>query len=332
MGHRRDLPPLHLLDQASPQATPAALAWVVDHLEALGEDPRDMLRWCGGTPMQAAAASVGLDGATRLAAAGSMMLALSALRRELRRRPDKTPLHCWSLSSLRAARLLRDLWPITLHLNVLPDDRVLNYLKRRGVSVATAGVVLRRRLIERGLDPGRVTPKPLPPVETVRRRVSLGRAAVRQRWGVADTVPVVAVLSDPPAAQDAFRASMVVNLVAEATGRDLRLLVHPHQHSRPRVQTLVEGYGRPHSLLQDPDLAAPWRVLPGCDAALLLDAPAPLAARYATALDLPVVAYDRPDHRETLVEHDPARVWWVHPKERKKLSDRLEHGALAAAR
>ncbi len=320
-----DADELHLIDQA----TPTVLAYIDDHLRERGLEPARHVCWAGGTPMLSAARSVGWGEEARRSRVASWGLALGALRRELRERGGVTHLHCWSMSSLRAARVLRDAWPIMLHLVVMPGPGEVRYLRKRGVRVATAGRVLRRRLIGAGLDAALIDPMPLTPLGAARERVLEGRDAVRGRWGVPEDLPVVAVLSDPPGAQDALRAATVVNLVAEAAGREVRLLVHPEQRARPRVQTLLDRYRQPERLLQDGAIAAPWRVLAGCDAAMLLDAPAPLAARYAAAINLPTVAYDQPDHREALDGIDPGRVGWVPPDEAKKLPDRLQHGALA---
>lgn len=169
------------------------------------------------------------------------------------------------------------------------------------------------------MNPSPSDPEPAAPAQ---------RAALRRGWGITDDTPVVALLSDPPAAADAWIAAMTVGLVRAASGGNMRLLLHPQQHRRARAQDHLDRGPDADLFIQDARLARPETVLAGCDAALFLDDPAPRAARHAVAAALPVAAPDTPAHRAALAA-TRARVGFAPGGIPKKLADRLLHHALA---
>lgn len=316
---------LHLIDQASPQASCATLALLAD-------------RGCstlllGGSVLRRRAEAAGLQNATCLPVpAGNAVWAVPTLRRWLANHAPGLELHAWSLSCLAALRWSGHGQPLKLHL-VAPLDRTglrrLRRLDNAHLRIHTAGQTLREGLIRHGFEPAKITAQPLPDLDTLRPRLSATRDAVRERWGIDDTTQVVALLSDPPTAADAVDGTLGLNLVAEATLHELRLLVHPEQSARPRMQAILDRYGHPDRMIQDARIATPWEVLPGVDAALLGSAPAVLSARYAAAAGVRVVAPDLPIHRETLADAEHAH--FAVSAEPKRLADRLQHAALRLA-
>ncbi|MEM6459531.1 MAG: hypothetical protein AAF710_09090 [Planctomycetota bacterium] len=315
----------HVIDAAGPWANPVTLA------EIAGRGEPTLLVGDGG--LTAAAAAAGLTRAARLpAAGGDARWAVANLRRFFRSAGPVRSLHAWSPTAAAALRWagLPSGARRTLHLTATPDACQLKRIGglARGWDVQTASPRTARRLRGVGVETAMIDAMPARGVRPAAdAHAGPARAALRARWGVDDDTPVVAAWADPPAAADTMRAAMTVNLVAEAAGRELRLLVHPLQHARARTQDLLDRYGHPDRLIQDAGLAAPWSVLSGLDAVMLGDDPAPLSVRYALAAGVPVVAPDTPDHRHAVGD---AGVSYALTGEPKRLADRLLHGALGS--
>ncbi|MEM9883332.1 MAG: hypothetical protein AAF800_10480 [Planctomycetota bacterium] len=312
-----------MIDTAGPWASPVTLA------EIAGRDEPTLL--IGGRDLAVAASTAGLTRAVRLpATGGDARWAVADLRRFFRSAGPIRSLHAWSptaAAALRWAGLPRGLRR-TLHLTATPDARRLRLIRRlaRGWDIQTASPRAARRLRGVGVEAAIRDAMPAAGVRPADDgHTQEAREALRRRWGVDDDTPVVAALADPPAAADTMRAAMAVNLVAEAAGRELRLLVHPLQHSRARTQDLLDRYGHPDRLIQDAGLAAPWSVLPGLDAVMLGEDPAALSVRYALAAGVPVVAPDTSDHRRAAGD---AGVSYALTAEPKRLADRLLHQAI----
>jgi len=313
---------LHLIDQVSPQATPATLILI-----ARLQQPVLLL---GGTPLQRVAEAAGLGHATRVGVpTGHAMWGLPALAKALREQSQPRDLHVWSISCLAALRWVGGPAQHTLHLVIPPnaaDLRRLRRLDHPALRIVVHGQTLRDDLIAAGFAASRLRAQALPGLDATRAQLTGDRDALRTGWKLPGDGLVVALLSDPPAEADTNGATMAINLAAEAAGRDMRLLVHPHQTQRPRIQVVLDDYGHGNRMIQDAALATPWRVLCGCDAAMLGETPAPLSARYAAAAGLPIVAPDTPMHREALA--GAKRVHWAVSAEPKRLADRLQHRAL----
>ncbi|MEM1356202.1 MAG: hypothetical protein AAGC44_14650 [Planctomycetota bacterium] len=134
------------------------------------------------------------------------------------------------------------------------------------------------------------------------------REAVRNRWGLSPNDQVIALLCDRPAAQSALPASLTIVLAQEtrrAQNADdarqakrlaptpaptLRLLIPPDLAKLVDAERVYTEAGYPDLLLQDPDLAYPWSVLPACDGALIINPQlAGLSAIWAKAANLPTI-------------------------------------------
>lgn len=316
--------PLHLIEQASPQAFPAALVLI-----ARTGEPALLL---GSTPLRQDAAITDLVHATCVSVpAGSARWGVWSLRRELRSVEPGREIHAWSLGCLAALKRLGRTSSTVLHLLTPPtpaDLRRLRRLDRPTLRYHVAGTPLRDHLIAQGFTAQRIELQDLPTFDEARAALQHDRAGLRAGWGITDDTPVVALLSDPPAAADARPMMTAINLLAMAADRPLRLLVHPQQFGRARTQTLLDRYGQPDRFIQDAGTAAPWSVLRGCDAVMLAEQPAPLSVRYAVAAGLPIVAPDLPIHREALADAPAEQVHFALTAEPKRMADRLQHRVL----
>lgn len=317
-------PPLHLIEQACPQAHPTTLALI-----AARREPTWLL---GSTPLKRAATAAGLTPERFVSVpTGSARWGYFALRQALKHVHPSRELHAWSIGTLAALLRLGRTSTLVLHLTTPPsadDLRRLRRMDRSTLRFRVGGDTLRAFLIAQGFTAERLELEPPLTLDQAREQLRGERPALRRGWGVTESTPVVALLSDPPTAAHAGPAMMCINLIASSAGRGMRLLVHPEQTGRDRIQTLLDGYGEAERFIQDAGLAAPWSVLRGCDAVLLGAAAAPLSVRYAAAAGLPIVAPDTPAHRDALIDADPAQVHFALNAEPKRLGDRLQHRAL----
>lgn len=334
---------LHLLDDRSPQACPTTLALLADTIA--GDTAHHRVLLLGGAKLEAMARSAGIHHAQRLGLPlGRPMLAPTSLARALARYRPLHMIHAWSDTALSAAAVFRGRVPRTLTLTQPPDAattrRYLRLMLHAGFDIETPTLALRDELHQAGLPGGRL--RHVPATLDFRRLSRDARTHRRARWRTPEHPPerpegnnpgsapagthVVALLSDPAWSATAGDAARIVTLVREASGQNVRLLVHPLQRHRPEVQDMLEGLNTPDLLIQDAALATPWAVLPAADAALLLGPAAPLATMWAMAADLPIVAPDLPHHRE-LLEPYPHACFAVSPQP-KKLAHALQHLAL----
>ncbi len=256
------------------------------------------------------------------------------LRRRIESLEPGQPWEVWSLATAAALRRAGAAGPIWLHLRELPGPAELRRLRRENLSqlkFVLPGEGLGQAWIDAGLPAESVivAPPALAAVtgtaDAAAESGGAGRAALRRGWGIEDPhFPVVALLSDTPAHADVGPAMLTINLTAEASGRELVLLVHPEQHGRRRAQLIQDALGVGHRLIQCPLTETPWRMLAGVDAGLLGHEPAPRSLAAAAAAGVPVVGPDRPWHRDHLDRHDCLAP----TAEAKKLADRLQHQAL----
>ncbi|MEM8737480.1 MAG: hypothetical protein AAGG38_03240 [Planctomycetota bacterium] len=331
--------PVHVVEQAAAATTPALLAYLADR-------DRDVLL-VGGPPLLEMAASVGLSPLGRVPAAkGRGAWGWPALCRwcakqgvgrvdnhlENEADQNKRPLYSWSINlavGLQGLSLLGGPRAAAVCLYTRPSARDNRRLRRLDTQAITVSEALRESVVADGLAPGRVATDAFPAAkqsERSRARLVGERATLREAWGVDEDLPVVALLGDPPDAAEAYHSMMAISHVAEATGRDLRLLVHPRQYLRVRKQSVLEMYGHPARYLQDARIGRPWEILAGCDAVIAGDQTAPLSLAHALGAGVPIVAADRPDHREALGSAD--HVFWAQSARAKHLAHRLQHDAL----
>lgn len=286
----------------------------------------------GSTPLRESAEAAGLRDARFIGVpAGSAKWGVFALRQALRDVDPGRELHTWSLSCLVAIKRLGRTSSTVMHMLTPPTPEELKQMRRLDrptLRWRVVGAWLHDYLIAQGFTPERVEREVLPTFDEAAARLQHDRVTLRQRWGVNDDTPIVALLSDPPLAANAAPMMVAINLISTAADRPMRMLVHPEQAGRARAQTLLDRYGQPERFIQDAGLAAPWSVLRGCDAVMLTQEPAPLSARYAVAAGLPIVAPDLPIHRSALADAPESLVHFALTAEPKRMADRLQHRAL----
>jgi hypothetical protein len=277
---------LHLIDAASVQAAPVTLALMADALGRLGAIEQHVLL-LGGSSLRHAAVAAGLTGdqvAYQPVPYGHALAGWFAVRRRLAQLTKPAPLdviHAWSIESFTFAALTLPKVPRLLSLTVTPAPPAVRWLRQlisriEGATLLPISNTIRRALLAGGVEESRV--RVLRPALDASRCAACDRAALRAQWNATDPAArVVALLGDPADAADAFDASYVAGLAAESLGRDhpqalnLRLLVHPATGRRMRAQRQMRQLDRGDRMVLEPRLSEPWRVLPACDFALVLD-------------------------------------------------------------
>ena len=274
---------LHLIDAAGPQATGTTLALLKDSQPPPGSGGARVVL-LGGSKLRLAAHGSGIRNPAALGVPfGHALGGIAAVKRMLKDWGRFDLIHTWSIGTLVLATLLQPRCPRVLTLTIPPTKRQAGWL---GVLTTIPGAsrsvllpisnTIRRAVLSAG------SPKAC--VHVLRPSIDLGRIprdrgqALRAAWGIHDDhTKVVALLGDPLGAADAMDAMMAVGLAAESYGSArpdrLRLLLHPDQHRRTRAQHALQIVGRSRRLSQEPGLAHPWTVLPGCDVALVPAAP-----------------------------------------------------------
>ena len=289
---------LHLIDQASPQASGATLQLLSEPLGRMGRvDQRVLL--LGGEALRREARDVGIRKPICLSVPlGQALPGLFAIQRRLRSLGAVDLVHCWSIGALSAAALLLRRVPKILTLTQTPSPRAVKWLRiltsESGglITILPTSSTIHRALLEGGVEP--LGSHVLRPGIDLSKVVLNQKAALRRRWGLHDeSQKVVALVSDPPHAADAVEAFLAV-LLADgsrvAQEMTLDLLVHPDQTHRLRADRLGRHLHRSRWVIQEPCLAQPWRCLGACDVALAIGPHAgSLSLLWAMSANVPIV-------------------------------------------
>ena len=262
----------------------------------------------GGASLERAARAAGVSDFVRVGVPmGSAVFGGRALRRELRRRGegDFDLVHCWSIGALTLATMMLRATPRLLTLTVPPTGRGTRWLR-----VVTSEVAGRAELlpisstIQRTLLMGGVNPRG---VHVVRPGIDMSRvipngrarAMLREKWKIEDPKAVIIGLaSDPPTAADAVAATIISRYAMETLlveGIDVRAVLHPFQRRRLQAKGMLRDLDGLRLIIDEPDIAEPWSVLPGCDIVLALGTQGPVRVRN---LDAIVTSSQRPITRD----------------------------------
>lgn len=281
---------LHLIDDASPQATPVTLAWMAATMSLPVDASVDVdtqqhtaeALLLGGDELGQAARFADLPNAQRQHVPfGRAVAGFPAFARKTRglQRPDLV--HCWSVGSLIAAAIRYPLVPRLLTLTVWPTTKTARALRQASTLMNPRKLHLhvphpswQTQLTHCGFThrsvhvlPPMVNPGLLDQAEPV--------AVLRERWQAEPEDRVVALLSHPTTAGNATTGVLELGiaclLLAYRQNHNCRhiLLVHPQQRRRLPAEQMVREFGGTWRVVQDAELAAPWRVLPGADAAMV---------------------------------------------------------------
>lgn len=149
----------------------------------------------------------------------------------------------------------------------LQTQFMLALLDQRPMPLLVSSSAVKREYSSLGL-PDRLLAV-LPPAVNPESAESAVRADLRRRWEVSTDIFVIGLLSEPVSWADARTAATVASRVA-VTGRRVKLLVHPSAAGRMQAERWSQRLNRGDLLIVDDDVAEPWRVVSGMDAALLM--------------------------------------------------------------
>jgi glycosyltransferase involved in cell wall biosynthesis len=124
------------------------------------------------------------------------------------------------------------------------------------------------------------------------------RQTIRSRWAsefkIDEHAFVVGLLAEPITYSDVYTATIIAARL-RISGRNVRLLVHPSASRRLLAQRLAREISMGELIVVADELAQPWRLAKGLDAAMILSAPtttrtSSLPMLWALASGTPVVA------------------------------------------
>ena len=182
-------------------------------------------------------------------------------------------LHAWSMPAAALAASVGPnksiiAGPLTNPPGPSISKRAIARINRCAVRVLCATTQLQRDWTAVGVDPLLVTGQ-FPGAGVDRKRIAPeDRAMLRGRWDADETTFVVGLLGEPANCVDVQGAVMAAVRVA-FTGRSVKLLTHHGAGLRCQAGNWAERVGLGDLLSVEDDLAQPWTVAPGLDAALI---------------------------------------------------------------
>ncbi|MFG0330267.1 MAG: glycosyltransferase [Phycisphaerales bacterium] len=264
---------LHLIDPTNPAVGACGAALLADLLAGQTVAARDSAVIVGGSGAERLARRVGLQTPDRIAPPAERgWLAATTLRRYLARRGPFDLIQAWSVSMLSLASTVAPTTPRAVMLLMNPDDDAeahwLRSISGGGEPVALAITnEIRRAWAARGA-PGERIHVLRPGLDFA--RVDGGvRGRIRHEWGVADETQVVAALAHPPSRIGGRRLGKAL-VIMRLRRLDVALVMSPGVRRRAAGAAIAEAAGEGDRLIFDERLDEPWRILPACDAGLLL--------------------------------------------------------------
>ena len=269
---------LHLIDPDPREAGACVLGLAADALARLDHHRHDVLI-IGDTSRMMLAARCGLRPFGGIPATlGRTALAKRGLARFLHAdeivngRYDL--IHAWTMPAAVVAAATRP-WhtiiagPLTSPPGPSVSKRAIMRINRCAVRVLVATPQLHRDWITVGVDPLLCTSQ-IPGAGVDRQRIAPeNRTLLRSRWGVDETTFVVGLVGEPQPRVDTQTTVMAAVRVIH-TGRAVKLIVHPGAGLRLAATRWVDQLGIGDLLVVEDDLAQPWTVAPGLDAALVV--------------------------------------------------------------
>ena len=269
---------LHLIDPDPCETGACVLGLAADAVARLDHHRHDVLI-IGDTSRMMLAARCGLRPLGGIPATlGRTALAKRGLGRFIR--ADEAVngpydlIHAWTMPTAVVAATVRP-WhtiiagPLTSPPGPSVSRRAIMRINRCAVRVLVATPQLHRDWIAVGVDPLLLTSQ-IPGAGVDRQRVAPeDRAMLRGRWGVDETTFVVGLVGEPQSRVDTQTAVMAAVRVIH-TGRAVKLIVHHGAAMRLAATRWVDQLGIGDLLVVEDDLAQPWTVAPGLDAALVV--------------------------------------------------------------
>ncbi len=321
---------LHLIDASSPQATATTLALMAQSLGRLGDTDQHVFL-LGGRGLKDAADAAGLHPASVLGTPfGKAVLGWPKVNRSIKNLGRIDLVHCWSIGALSLTAIKLRTIPRVLTLTTVPTPRSVRWLRMvlretQGQTVLLSiSSTIRRGLLGGGL--------PESTVHVLRPAIDMGmvdhdsRSTLRRQWGVrGDKTKIIALLGDTAHDADALAASKALNMVADSSamdGLDPRLLVRHDQINRQRIETVMRHLHKQYRIIQEPRMACPWSVLPGCDLAVALSANGGgLSLLWAMAANVPIIA--EATYAASEIVEDRHSALMVQPGSPKSIAQRI---------
>ena len=270
---------LHLIDPGSPGGGACTLQLLAEPLSRLNSVRQDVLI-IGHERHEQLARECGVEPTGRLTApfnqpalagfAGATLKHYIRVSEEARGQYDL--IHTWTSRSTLLAAMAAPNRKRVATLAVGPVNSFVMQLlgavlEYRPCPLLATSKSVRRDYIAMGLDAEMIDV--LQPAVHPEAVELTDRATLRTRWGVEPETFVVGLLAEPVNWCDAKAAVRILALAAESK-RDVRLVMHPKANRRIDAQAWAEKIGLDDRLIVDDEIAVPWKVVNGLDAALLL--------------------------------------------------------------
>lgn len=270
---------LHLIDPGSPGGGACTLQLLAEPVTRLNTVDQDVLL-IGHERHEQLARECGVEPTGRLTAPHNEPalagFAGSALKHYIREseeaRGQYDIIHTWTARSTLLAAMAAPQRKRVATLSVGPVNSFVMQLlgavlEYRPCPLLATSRSVRRDFIAMGLDDELIDV--LPPAVHPEAVELEDRAALRARWGVEKNSFVIGLLAEPVNWCDAKSAVRILALAAESK-RDVRLVLHPKASRRTDAQIWAEKIGLDDRIILEDDVAVPWKVVNGLDAALLL--------------------------------------------------------------
>lgn len=267
---------LHLIDPGSPGGGACTLRLLAEPLDRLGSVEQDVLvlgtrdhvelaARCGVAPR----GQLGIPTAAPAAALAGLRRFIAAYERA---NGPYDIVHAWSpraamLASLAAGERHRlatfAVGPVTEPLTAV----LIRMMRRSPLPILAGSTAVEREYRSLGVDGEQISVHP--PAVNPDSVDGQSRESLRERWEIPPDAFVVGLLSEPVGWADVRIAAEVAARVS-ITGRDVRVLAHHAAARRADAERRMRNLGRGRIVIVDDDVAEPWRVVAGLDAALLL--------------------------------------------------------------
>ncbi len=263
---------LHLIEPLGEELGPCGTALVADALSRMSSRVSSSAAIIGPGEAERLAQRLGLETFDRLHRPAGRASAGTALRRYLREAGPFDLIHCWSASMLTLATVAAPASKRCATVLAAPASAseahwVRMVVETSGATLLAASNTIRRAWATAGV-PIASTHVLRPGLNFARLR-EVKREAVRESLEVGPATSLVALVGEPASRVDAGRFGSVLAMV-RAMGVDVAGVVATGARRRRIGRAMLAGVGAEESLIVDERMEAPWSILPGCDAAVIL--------------------------------------------------------------
>lgn len=212
--------------------------------------------------------------------------------------------HAWTVQAGALAALAAPHTPrlVTPHVSPAPDSKnryLMRVLDRSATPLLPASMAVEREC--RAMQRTQRCAVPLAPAIDPDAAALVDRRTVRARWAqeqlINERTFVFGLLCEPLSVADAREAATVAARLA-LSGRDVRLLVHSQVDRRRQAGEFLQKLSKGNLIIVDDEVATPWRIVNGLDAALAFNGrdgrptPSMLPLLWALAAGVPAIVED----------------------------------------